>query len=44
MDQTYNNLPPDVLELSELSDNATWNVIPGENVTQSYHTAVVIRC
>ena len=34
----------DILELSELSATATWNVIPGENVRRYFHTALVITC
>ena len=38
------NFPPDVLELSDLSGNATWKVIPAENVARWLHTAIVLTC
>ena len=43
-DLELNIFPTDVLELSDMSDNATWNVIPGENVRRNFLTAVVILC
>ena len=40
----FRRFPPNELELSELSDKATWNVIPGGSIKREFHTALVITC